>query len=237
MPEDFETLLSSRRYILGETRDYYGIWDRRARRGPFERFPLTAEGFDAAQARFRELNRRHRNPERLRMVLVWVVLCGVAMWLAAGVFTAVVYGTTWSGTVPLIAAQLAYGLDAVGYRLALGALFALAALFFLTKERPAGTEDGAGGRGRGWQPIAWWAMVVSLAAWVVIVLATRTLGPEDPSRFFFEGRPLPGAYLAATLIEGIAFRVWVAAAVLLALARLYGLPRARPYVDIEHTFG
>lgn len=228
--QHFEALLSSRGYALGETEEHYGICHRRARGEPLERFPLTAEGFDAAKARFRELTRRRRDPERVRRALWWIVLVGVTMWVAETLFSAVVYGTTLTGIVPRVVAQIAFALGAVGYRLAVGGLFVLAALFLVrndTRPRVAST-DTPESPPRGWETIAWWAASLGLGIWIVSVLATRTLAPDDPALFLFEGRPPRPLYLAASLIEGIAFRTWVAAAVLLALARLYGLRRLRP---------
>lgn len=224
---EFEPILKSRRYVLGESEEYYGIWDRREGRGPFERFPLTEEGFDAAEARFHELTRRRRrDPDRYRMVLLGIVVGGAALWVAAGIFTAVGYELAFLGVqAEALLFRVMYVLDAVGYRLALGAVLVLAALFVVSRGRSAGERSGdEGASERDWDRVLLWVVLAGLAVWILSAVGTRTVEPTVPPGFV--GGPRANrTYVAATLVEAIAFRVWVAAAVLLAVSRLV---RARP---------
>ncbi|HXJ62576.1 MAG TPA: hypothetical protein VNN79_02375 [Actinomycetota bacterium] len=46
---------SGQRYLLGYSATTFGIWDRQGSDSPVERFPRTTEGWNAARARFTEL--------------------------------------------------------------------------------------------------------------------------------------------------------------------------------------
>ncbi len=226
MGDDFEALLSSRGYVLGETAEYYGIWHRAARDEPLERFPLTAEGFEAAERRFHELTRRRRrDPDRPRMVLLGIVVGGAALWLVSGLLAAAFGGSVFAGaTPPGTVLEIVSVVDTVAYRLAVGALFVLAGLVLVRRdpERLA-PSDADGSPSPALDSLLRWSLVIGLGAWIVSAVGTRTLEPPVPPGFL-GGPRTSGLYVAATLLEALAFRVWVAAAVVLVATRL---PRPR----------
>ncbi len=50
--ERVEFTHTGERYLLGYTRDHFGIWDRQAPAEPIERFPRTDEGWRQAWLRY-----------------------------------------------------------------------------------------------------------------------------------------------------------------------------------------
>ena len=230
MADDYEVLLKGRRYVLGETADSYGIWQRAASGEPLERFPLTAEGFDAAEARLHELSRAGRwDSERIRAVLLGVVWGGAALWVVAGIGAALVAGLVFGGIAEGIdfLTELAYVLDSVGYRLAIGALVVLVALSIVSRRSepasPAGESASTPGR---WDRALTLTAAIALAVWIVSAFATRTLQPTAPPGFFGDQGPNT-AYVVATVVEAVAFRTGIAAAAVLIASRL-GLWARRP---------
>ena len=225
MPEDFKALLSTRGYVLGETAEHYGIWHRAAGDEPLERFPLTAEGFDAAEARFRELSRRRRrDPERARTVLFAIFVAASSLWVLASLLAAIMgWWAPFGVEIESLLVQVAYVLDSAAYRLALGALFVLAALYIASREPVASSESREPRSSeRRWERVLFWVLLLGLAVWILSALATRTLEGPSPPEFFARSRS-EALFIVAWLVETIAFRAWIAAAVLLALARLFRL--------------
>jgi hypothetical protein len=219
----------SRRYVFGEDERSYGIWDKSGGDEPLERFPVTDEGFDAGFTRFLELTGMERRMRaQVPRALLVVVLAGAALWLAAGVTVAVFAGGL---AEPEEGLQTIFGVshvvDALGYRLAIGALFLLAALALLRRERrtrPVGdaAEEsvlpvaGASTASPGlWEDVLRWSVLVGMAVWIVSAVGTGLLFPLRGGLF---GLGTPGtAFLVAQLVEILAFRLWVVALVLLLL--------------------
>jgi hypothetical protein len=206
--------------VLGEAPDGYGIWDSLAGNELVERFPLTEEGIDRALERFDELKRRDRRERWNLFRVAWIAtVAGAVVWLLAGTLATLffTFGTGQPG--PWIAGVL-FGLDALGYRLAVGSLVVLTVLLLL--QRVPGTRSHlpsvAGSleepQSRGWDLVLRTGLVAGLAVWTFSAIATEALfrvvlGP-NPSR----------AAIASQLASTLAFRTWVAALVLLVIRRL-----------------
>jgi hypothetical protein len=120
-----ELIVTSRRYVLGEVPDGYGIWDSLAGNELVERFPLTEDGLDIAMERFDELKRRDRrdrwNPYRMALI---ATVAGASLWLLAGTLATVVFTREVGAGIE----ELLSLLDVLGYRLAVGSPLVLAVL-------------------------------------------------------------------------------------------------------------
>lgn len=91
--QPYEVLGTSRRYVLGEIPEGYGIWDSLAGNQLVERFPLTEDGLDLAMERFDELKGRDRREGWNLFRVVWIAtVTGVVLWLVAGTLAAVLFG-------------------------------------------------------------------------------------------------------------------------------------------------
>jgi hypothetical protein len=225
-----DVILTRRRYVLAEAEDSYGIWHRTAEGEPLERFPLTAEGFDAAEDRLRELVRLDRQKRGLTAMVLWyIVLFGGALWIIAGLAVTVL------SIAPFLDApafQFAYSADYWAYRLAVGGLIMLGALLLVRVERwargSAGPttlrsfmrlRDQPEPSSGPFEAILRWALVLGLAAWILSVVGTEVLFNRPEPQFFVPGEPVTpevsSGYVASRLVQELAFRVWIAALVLL----------------------
>lgn len=95
MQEPDRTLQSGRRYVLGETQDFYGIWDEESPGKPVESFALTDEGLQDATRRFAQLSQKdfwaRFGPTALRRALfaglgVWI-FTGLVLWIGYSSFS------------------------------------------------------------------------------------------------------------------------------------------------------
>jgi hypothetical protein len=87
--QPYETIATSRRYVLGEVSEGdwegYGIWDRLAGNRIVERFPPTEEGIELGFQRFNELKWKDRGERwNLARVARIATVAGVALWVVAG---------------------------------------------------------------------------------------------------------------------------------------------------------
>lgn len=132
----YEVVDDSRRYALGATADFYGVWDKLAPGEPLARFPLTDEGLAQAEERFKALRRTERNyQERLAVVLGWVTLVSIGVWILAGA----IFQIAFSGDLfPALgegrsqaAAEFFFRLENVALQVWIGSLAGLAALWLL----------------------------------------------------------------------------------------------------------
>jgi hypothetical protein len=207
--------------------DFFGIWDRNRPEEPLERFPPTEEGFDAADARFRELRRIEKRERGVWPRLLWTaVLAGSVTWIVAGV--AAITWTMVSLTLPTqpggpIIFQALTVLDQLGLRVAIGGILGLLAILLIRVEqrsREGGLSAQEKDRGEPSVPgqarprlesFLRGALLAGVAVWIASAAATQTLSPyrggpfQEPSQSF----------VIAQLVEVIAFRVWVVAFVLL----------------------
>lgn len=234
-PDPFEVIDRRGRYILGAAEEYYGVWDARGGDRYLERFPLTEEGFEEAERRFTELRRLDRRergviPVALRIALV----AGVGIWVLAGL--GAVMFIAFQPRDPTLAGiyEVLYVVDTLGFRMGVGALLILAALLLLRRERV--TRSGEGPHFEGLEPSPGWSsdpgaavrrtrlddvlvaiLVGGLVVWVLSVVATDLLfrepipGPQGPFLVLGSARP----HFVALFVQDLAFRVWVAAFVLL----------------------
>jgi hypothetical protein len=128
--------------------------------------------------------------------------------------------------------QLAFFADSWAYRLALGGLILLGALFLVRVERRArGPADAITLRSfirlrdqpesssGPFEAILRWALIVGLAVWILSTVATEVLFVDPESAFIIPGEPVTqrfsSGFIVSRLVQGLAFRVWVAALVLL----------------------
>jgi hypothetical protein len=180
----------------------------------------VGEGFDAAEVRLAEVRRLRRGRLGTFSRALWVALLfGTAVWVLGALVTAVLTFFFFELEVGL-AGQIVYAVDQIGYRVAVGSLLVLAA-FLLVRGRTAQndaplTETGdAGGieqRGRALR----WALLAGLAVWSVAGVFVSALSRFQPPFSIAEEAPsLP--FVTALVIDALAFRVWVAAAILLGL--------------------
>ena len=214
---DFKVVAERGRYVLGEEDDIYGIWDLDSGSDePIERFPMSDDGFEQAWSRLRFRDRVERDP--VAKALATVIIVGVLMWILGGGATAVAY------LVPLEAygvLSLAVSiLDATGLRLAVGGVLVLATLFLVRRRdrEPAVPSSPISiARGDRLDQTLQVSLVVALVVWLVAAIVTASLIPTSPLGPF---DPPSDAERAAVVAEVIAFDVWTAAAVLIALRLL-----------------
>jgi len=225
--QPYERIDTSRRYVLGEVSEGdwegFGIWDRLAGDRLVERFPPTEEGIDLALERFNELKWRDRRERwNLPRVARIATVAGAVIWLVAGTFATILFTFGIGPDTPWMATVL-YGLDAFGYRLAIGSLVVLGVLVLLRLIRsetgvlsPATSLD-EGTQSRAVDLVLRVVVVIGLVVWTLSSLATEAF-----LRLEFEafgGSPSTSA-IVAQLVSTMAFRTWVAAFVLLVLPRL-----------------
>lgn len=226
-----DVILTRRRYVLAEAEDSYGIWRLTAEGEPLERFPLTAEGFDAAEDRLLELVRLERQERGLTARVLWyIVLFGGALWIIAGLVVTVLSIVPFLGYLTF---QVAFFADYWAYRLAVGGLIMLGALLLVRVERRArgspdpitlrsfiGLRDQPEPIAGPFEAILRWALVLGLAAWILSTVGTAALFTEPESQFFSPGAPMTqeffsSGYVVSRFVQELAFRVWIAALVLL----------------------
>ena len=231
MPEPgdrpYDPIDQSRRYVLGqpsgEDWEGYGIWDRRAGNSLVERFPPTEEGVEQALQRFEELkweDRRERwNLPRLARICA---VAGAAIWIVGGVVGTVLLSFVTGPDTSWIAPVL-FGLDALGFRLAIGSLVVLGVLLLLRWTQ--GTEEVLASppalRATGPNPALDLALRVVVVAGLVVWIAS-SVGTEALFRLEFGPfgeSPRPSA-VVAQLVSTMAFRTWVAGVVFSILLRL-----------------
>lgn len=226
---DFEVIAKGRRYVLGEGPDYFGIWDAQAEDQVVERFPPTEEGFELARRRFGQL-KRHDRLGRVASyrVLVTTAVVVAVLWVLIGIFVSpigLLFDSSGAFEVLLTA-------DVVLFRLAIGALILLAMLLLLRWQRGAqepkdlqarAPSEAFSGLTGTWDTVLGWTLVTSLTVWILSAFATHIiffLAPETASVSggglvtIFEKKPTT-ALKVASLFQDVAFRVWVAAFVLL----------------------
>lgn len=213
---DFESIERSSRYVFGETESYYGVWDKRGGTELLERFPLTDEGFEQATARFDKLKRRDRRERGVFLYVLWfVMLAGALAWIMGGLLQA------WVFFDPGSFFALAQALSTIGYTVAIGSLVLLGGLILIRRETgrrvawPKGSAE-PGSRLSGWDNLARGILLVTLAVWVVSAAVTRVFFPQP---YIFDEPPETG-FIVATAVESLAFRIWVAALVILAVTWL-----------------
>ena len=222
--QPYETIASSRRYVLGEISEGdwegYGIWDRLSGNRLVERFPPTEEGIDLALERFDELKWKDRRERwNLARVARIATVAGALLWVVAGTLVTVFFTF---GTGP---GSLVLVLDAFGYRLALGSLIVLGVLVLLQKMGPDKTPATSlaavlqrKGPSRGFDVVLWFGVVAGVVVWTLSSIATEAL-----FRLEFDplGQPPRASAVAAGLVSTLSFRTWVASFVLLILRRLH----------------
>ncbi len=114
------------RYVLGEEEDRYGIWDLDAESDePIERFEMADDGFEAAWNRLRALHREDR--DLLGRVLSWSIALGIPMWILGTVLTSVFYIEVVRGSTLDVVLRIAYIIEPLGFRLAMGGILGLLA--------------------------------------------------------------------------------------------------------------
>lgn len=225
--QPYERIDTSRRYVLGEVSEGdwegFGIWDRLAGNRLVERFPPTEEGIDLAIQRFNELKWNDRLERwNLGRVARICVVAGAAIWLVAGTLVAVLF---FSGFVldGRLTAAILYGLDAFGYRLAVGSLVVLGVTLLLRWIQPDERAPSppavlrAESRSRGLDLILRVIVIAGLVVWVLSSVATEAIFRLEFGPF---GESPRASAVVAQLVSTTAFRSWAAGFVLLVLLRL-----------------
>ena len=222
---DFDPIEQSRRYVLGETDSFYGVWDAQGAAGLIEQFPLTEEGFDRAAARFHELQRRDRWERGVLFHSLWfVMLAGAVAWIVGGVLQALMSTSAFLEPGSHVWFGLSEVLSSFGYTASVGGLVLLVGLILIRGE--SRSRSGSSGEPPSseaavprWELMLSRILFVALGLWVASVIVTRLIFPE-PS--FFEippfDRPPRTGFLISRMLESLAFRVWVAALVFLGVA-------------------
>ena len=218
---DFVPILKSRRYVFGETDSFYGVWDRRAEAQPLEEFPLTPEGFELAEARFHGLKRRDRHETGVLHRASWGVLLGGLVVSFATGLTGLWHLFVDSTPATAKFFQFSYALGALGQRMAFGGLMALAGLTLVQRQALAREEASEPPRQDaelpGWEYVARWAMIAALSIWIASTFVTHLLYRPPALTFTFDPPPETAVIVAYT-VESFAFRIWVAAFMLLLVA-------------------
>jgi hypothetical protein len=221
---ELDTVYSTPRYMLAIGPDSYLLLDRQAMEQPMASFPLTDEGFDAAEARFAELKRLERRERGMvpRTVAIGVFI-GVALWILGGLGVAILGSLTFGIDADQSFLQLVYLVDAFGFRIAIGGLITLGVILLLRWERkspPSTTrQDGRAPSAEApeprnaWDTVSTGTLVTGLVLWILLAIATQALFPFQ-GEFFTFGEEPPGPSrltVMAQLAESLAFRIWVAA--------------------------
>jgi hypothetical protein len=218
-----EIVSSSPRYVLAIGQDSYLLLDRRAMEEPVATFPLTDEGFEAAEERFAELKRLDRR-ERLIPKGAWLgVLIGVALWVLGGLAFVILGGPFPIEVDPTIAG-IAYVLDSVGFRTATGGLILLASILLLRWEgrqaadgtvvqraEPAAQAEPPESQNV-WDAVSSWALGIGLVLWILLAAATGALSPFGPGYLPLPNEPSRLSIVIA-VVESLAFRIWVGASI------------------------
>jgi hypothetical protein len=148
---EHRTMQASRRYVLGQGEDFYGIWDEERPGKPVESFALTDAGLQEATRRFARLSQQdfwaRFGPKGLRWALlgglgVWILL-GLVLWiryssfsifpefrgpeLSIGTFASPFYEPVW--------VRVAQVLEHVAFRVWVAALAIIFALRLLDRDR------------------------------------------------------------------------------------------------------
>lgn len=227
----YDPVIRGRRYVLGETDDFFGIWERGATGEPIDRFPLTAEGFEEAKARLKELRREARGggPRRdLSRPLLVALAIGVAAWVLGGILTSLsLFGPIgrsafWN--------EIGFVAGAAGFPLTIGSLALLIGVGMarLVRREPGATVVAPGWPGGRLASTLAWLVAGGLVVWIVASVAARLLEPvggilstTEYGGIFDEDTPATG-YRVSQAVAAIASYVWVAAAVGFALLWIRG---------------
>jgi hypothetical protein len=237
LPADVEVIDSTRRYVLGLSGTGYGVWDRRAPGEPIQLFPENDEGYGQAERLFDELRALDVEARgMLARALRWGVFVGAAVWVAsASIQITLVFVSSSPFEDTLF--RFLQSLDSVAFRVAVGALGALAATALFRSERVAWSRsvEGEPGSHGGAGPPATkrpasvvaltWIFTGSALAWTVAGALTRGPFRVGPELLLNGEGPRLGAIVAA-VVEVTSFRV--AFATLAALAMMWAWPGLRP---------
>ena len=226
---DYEPIEQTRRYVLGETDSFYGVWDAQAGSEPLEEFPLTQEGFEGAEARFRELKRADRRERGVLTKALWIAMfVGAVAWILSGLVI-VLLGVVIDIDTPIIS-NVAFWLDALGFRLFVSSLALILGWVLLRRRSPhiamigSGEQQVAGVRLRRWEGSLEKVLIVALAVWILTSIWTN-LFFRPP--FAFDSTQDP-AWRVASTIDSVALRTWVASVVLLAISWAQRRPQGSP---------
>ena len=214
-PEDYRPILVSDRYVLGETDEGFGIWDVTGGPSPIDTFDPSDEGFERAEQRYDELRRAAIRARAVPGVLLWTAILGALAWTITGA----VYGWSSFGWQP--SPDLLMRIDAVAFRLLVGAVLVLAAVR-LGRGLRGRTDPAPVDRPRGDAAVRS-LLLAGLAVWVATAISHATYQPVPIGPDAQQG---PSDLDMFLLVAGaVAYRVWVAAATILVLIWLPRLAR------------
>ncbi len=240
LPAEVEVIDGRRRYVLGALGDQFGVWDRRQPEHAIELFPGTDEGYGGAERLFEELRALDVAARgTVSRALRWGVFAGAALWLASGLIQATIALLPGSPEADS-AVRVLYAIDVVGYRVALGALVALAAMALLRSERAAWLRTSSiAPRGDDSTPrperhprpstvvALVWVLAVALLLWTVAGALSRSLFRFQLEPFLSGGVQHPGVgVVVVNVMEATSFRVALAA--LVGLLVMWAWPRGGP---------
>ncbi|MEX2458983.1 MAG: hypothetical protein WD770_08365 [Actinomycetota bacterium] len=186
---EFEVIEQNRRYMLGATGDFYGVWDKEGPEGPLQRFPAEDDGYAQAELLFRQLTRIDRKErEAWRGWLGWSVGLGIAVWVGLGVVSFVYYVAEWQ----LPFSDWLFAIGVVAFRVWVGGL---GALLLIALYRP---RTGKSGRPRARETVLGFVLERSLAlgllAWIVGGIAATVRLVPDPFQPGTFGQAEPTAW-------------------------------------------
>ena len=119
MQEPDRTLQAGRRYILGQSEDFYGIWDRKSPGKPVETFDLTEEGLQDARKRISKLAAQDFWARVGPTALRWGLFGGLAVWILTGLLLWIRHSAAsppGPGPTPLVLPDLISTFDPVWVR-------------------------------------------------------------------------------------------------------------------------
>jgi hypothetical protein len=143
---------------------------------------------------------------------------GAVFWILSGLVI-VLLGVVIDVDSPIIS-NVAYWLDALGFRLFISSFALVLGLALLTREARQGERAGSSEERVAASPLARWdgvlerVLVVSLGVWILMAIWTNIFfrPPLD-----FDATEDPG-WLVTQTIQSLALRTWIAALVLLAIS-------------------
>ncbi|MEX0991948.1 MAG: hypothetical protein WD004_06720 [Actinomycetota bacterium] len=221
--EKFDVITSSKQFLLAEAEDSFGVWDRTDLEEPRGSFPASAEGFEAAEALFKRLNRERRRETGywfrvlLRVFFTTFVL-SVPILIVTGLFPLI--GFTWVGSIEIVL---------------LGSF--LGALLVWLRDRPPGSGPIIAPV-EGGMTLPRTLVLVGIGGLVVWAVSgvVQILLPVPEFGMFGGWEPTP-SYMINVFVHSTAFLVWVvcvASLILIALFRtLAGQTQEETGVEAE----
>lgn len=217
-----EPILTHRSFVLAEDEEGYLVIDRRQGQ-PVERFPLTQQGFEEARAEYEARKRQDRRERSVLPRWVWLTVVSASVtWVITGVGIDILEKRV-SEEGPIPALDAIRWIDHGVYRLAIAGVLVLLGTFAVERIRHGRTGPSMSGRVREseWRLSLLDRFLVAVfsigvAAWTVGGLLTEIILAGRPNLLFDETDE-SSLFRFFFLVSSSGFRIWIAAAVGLAM--------------------